>query len=33
MDDSENIQYLNKFAVTLGVSDGRVYLVRTRIIE
>ena len=28
MDDSENMQYLNKLAVSLGVSYGRMYLVR-----
>jgi hypothetical protein len=27
MDESENIQYLNKLAVSIGVSHGYVYLV------
>ncbi len=28
MDESENLEYLNKLAVSIGVSYGNVYLVR-----
>jgi hypothetical protein len=31
MDESENLEYLNKLAVTIGVSYGNVYLVRINI--
>ena len=30
MDESENLEYLNKLAITIGVSFGNVYLVRMR---